>query len=857
VTPLSLGVTLLALLLSGLLLHIDVVYLGMSSFAGEHAIPFPPIVVLVLITLVVLGVKRLLGVRLLTRAELLCVVYAMLIATPLMTQGFWHRFVSITATLPRERLIFPYLDQYPEQLWPHGVNLLADAFDPGGDPPVQERGDVTLEQLSTEAGSRSAVLLAAAPSADSPAASVRFRVELQQDGDPVAEPGERMLFYVLARPGEAPAYELPAGSRYYVRLYPDGQEPFTELIASSVPGKQTFVRSDGFVLVGVSGVALPRSVRQFVDVEFGLVGPGKVSLVEPRLLSIEALEQLFTGRELVTAQRYAQLDPSERVGLVVRPDNLFSAAGVQYLLSGYVPWSAWVGPIAWWTALFGLLLLAAFAINVLLRKQWIDGERYPLPLTQIPLSLFGVRADQTPGLAVGAATPGPIWRHRMMWAGWAGAFVWCLLRAWSYYNEQVPSLELAVAISPYFDQAVYGKMFVNETFLVTVTFLSIALFMDLSVLMSIVVGLFLYRSLFWLGEVAGWTSLPGYPWSNEQQTGAFLMYAGLILLFMWRYLLRVLRSCVTWDRAAWEGELMPYPAALGLLVGCVGLSVVWAVWLGVPWVGVLTLFLYLLTVSLVATKVRAECGTPFGYLGPNTAILALVLLGGLEVFGSEAFLMGFVVSFFVGGTPFFLIPGAQLELTELGRRMRVRPSHVVTTVALGLVGGMFIGGWVFLSNTYAAGADAMNYQWAYSGKAWYFSEYRSSVNAASLAMDGRGSEASGFAPSTWGYIGGGGALGVVAVLRQMFAGFWLHPLGMLLGSTFMAKITWGSCLTAWVIRVLVVRFGGAVAVKNQLQPMAIGLFLGGLSAHLLIMIHNAWLLSRGVEQVFYWPNWAP
>jgi len=860
VTLVSLATCLLGLFASGLLLHFDVVYLSMGSFAGEHSVPFPPIVVLVLIVLIVLGVKRLLGVRLLTRGELLCVGYAMLIATPLMTQGFWHRFVSITATLPRDRVMFAYHDQYPDALWPHGADLLAGVFDPQQRAEVSRRGTVRYEGLTTKRGVRPGVVLASGDDAAQPGASVRLRVPLQRDGAVIARPGERVLFRVLARPGAAPEYELPPGSQYYVRIYPDGKEPFTELTSRSTSGQVTVLRPEAFVLAGVSSVALPSETRDFVDIEFGLTGRGRVALAAPGMFSVEGLEQLFRGRELVSEQRYAQLPPGERVGLVVKPDNPWSWAGVKYLAAGYVPWGIWLGPIAWWTALFGLLMLATMAVTVLLRRQWIDGERYPLPLAQIPLAVMGLRREQTPELAVQAATPGPIWVNRMMWFGLAVALSWCLLRGWGFYNASVPSFEMAVPLGPYFDKATYGQMFNGTTFLVTITFLSIALFMDLSVLMSIVVGFWLFRSLYWLGETTGWTSMPGYPWRNEQQTGAFLAYAALILLFMWRYLVWLVKSCVTWDRKAWADELMPYPAALALLVGCVVLSAAWAVALGVPWLGVLTLFLYLLAVSLVAMKVRAECGAPFSYLGPNTAILVLVLLGGLEAFGTEAVLMGFVVSFFVGGTPFFLIPGAQLEFNDLSRRMNLRGHNLIAVTLLGLAGGMFIGGWVFLSNTYAWGADAMGYNWAFGSKAWYFAEYRSQVIAANSALSQQAADAGspdGFAPSTWGYVGGGGALGVVAVLRQMYAGFWLHPVGMLLGSTFMAHITWGSCLAAWVIRVLVVRFGGAVAVKDYLQPMAVGLFLGGLAGHLLLLLHNVWLRSRGVEQVFYWENWAP
>jgi hypothetical protein len=54
--------------------------------------------------------------RLLTRAELVCVAFAMMMAVPMMTQGFWHRFLGITSA-PLRNASFDYLDAYHDNLW--------------------------------------------------------------------------------------------------------------------------------------------------------------------------------------------------------------------------------------------------------------------------------------------------------------------------------------------------------------------------------------------------------------------------------------------------------------------------------------------------------------------------------------------------------------------------------------------------------------------------------------------------------------------------------------------------------------------------------------------------------------------
>ena len=50
---------------------------------------------------------------------------------------------------------------------------------------------------------------------------------------------------------------------------------------------------------------------------------------------------------------------------------------------------------------------------------------------------------------------------------------------------------------------------------------------------------------------------------------------------------------------------------------------------------------------------------------------------------------------------------------------------------------------------------------------------------------------------------------------------------------------WGSLLVAYVVRFAVLRVGGARAVRERLMPVAIGVFLGALAAHVVYIAINA------------------
>ena len=233
-------------------------------------------------------------------------------------------------------------------------------------------------------------------------------------------------------------------------------------------------------------------------------------------------------------------------------------------------------------------------------------------------------------------------------------------------------------------------------------------------------------------------------------------------------------------------------------------------------------------------------------------MLFVSLLGGMTVFGASGLMVCLIASGFLTVSVFFFIPGTQFEFIEYGRRHRVKPRHVSVAVLLGILGGLFIGGWVFLSNAYALGGNAIRYQWSFN-QGWFFSAYKiqlAQTTSEFLRAQAGEAAAAGMEPATWGYIFGGAVTVVLAVLRQLFAGFWFHPIGFILGSAHMLEWAWGSVLVAWAIRAVVLKFGGAATVKNKLFPFFVGVFLGSVVFIAINVIYAAYMQAQGVEQIY-------
>lgn len=784
--------TALACMVGLLLVSIAVQYteilVGMNAPA-EQALPFPALVILVL-SITVSALFSKFGLRFLTKAEQLCVFYVLIMATPLMTQGFWHRVVGITATIPRGG-DYAKIEALSPQLWPHGRNLF-------------ETKTVELQNSSPETAKETFITVSA--------------TDIGEDF------GDTYLFTT-----QVIATNLGPESEFYVQCSATADGKYrTDLLRSRASSKS----NDSGTPLGKYNWKLPEETVDDVTLIFGLHGRGQVQFTDNQWYSVEALETLFTGRQLIDRTSYEQLSPAERSGLVVQPDSWLSVEGIKMLLTGYIPVRDWLRPLFFWTSFLGLILGGTFVLNLFMRKRWMESERFAMPLSRVPLKLIGV--DLNPGECL-------IWRTPVMWAGFGIGLSWCLLKGWGFYSANLPDFAIDIPLQPYFGPD-WGKMWNGVTLSVFLAILSLAIFLDTSVLLSLVVGYFGFRALFWIGPMIGFSTDPIFistAYRNEQQIGSFLAYGFVTIALAKPYLTNILKQI-----RRGGGDSSTYRSAL-IGTGVLFLaSLAWAAANGFSISGFLIFVGLLIMIGFVSAKLRAECGLIFGYFAPANAAALIMALGGISTFGSELTLFAVITSFFITVSVFYLIPGAQLELLEHGHRAKISPASVFGFCVIAMIGGVVIGGWTFLSNSYSLGGASLPYRWAFDPKTWYFASYNANVVAAESGTGGlTGVEIGAYA------YGGTGAV-VLSALRRLFTSFWFHPIGFLLGPSYMMDTIWGSALLAWVIRRSTVQIGGSKAVREKLYPFFIGTLLACVTAYVIWSIVGGYLRSRGVDLIY-------
>lgn len=848
ITLRSVLASLVCMFFAALYTQYSAVYITEHWQIAECAIPIPAVMVVLALTLIVGAIALLFKIRILTKAELLCVMFATLMSVPMATQGFWQRFVSIITAAPRIQS-FDFMDSYSEKLWPHGRNILEGSFEAYVNgksdnamtivPSCGDFTNIVWETVEYEEG-KSAKLPIITGTSSSNETYLTFTIPINPSDPTSPTPTQKHLISVLTY-----LDNIESETEVFCRTFAD-DNPISEKILSAAPiPKKTYIHRKGFVRIGNYGCTPAISCTSNLVLRLGLKGRGRLTLCDPKFYSVDAIESIYIGRKIIDEDAFNALPPAERpIGAIIKPSKFWSWRTISFYLKGYIPLREWVMPVTIWGTLVFITLTAFLCVNVIMRKKWAESERYPMPNARIPLTLIGL----------GDKTDSPfanIWRNGYAWAGLIFAVAYGFLKGCHFFNDKIPNIAINIQLNEYITNPIFGSMFSTSfTFLLTVC--CIAVFFELNILMSTVVGYWICRTVYFLGHVTGTDTIGGFPWRDEQAVGAYLGYFAIVIILSSKYIWGVIKDAIK-GKAKEPGDIFSSRTAVIIFVICHIAIVIWARIAGASGLSMLIFFAFLVLMGFVSAKYRAECGSPYGYFTPFNAMIFVATVGGISVFGTQCMLVALVISGFYTVTVFYLIPGMQFELMEAGRKYKIRPSHIVWTCIIGLFGGLFIGGWTFLSLGYSSGSTNLRGAWYYDSFTWIVNRFRGPLSVANDAWNNGGTMT--VQTTNWArraLFSGGIIMAILTLLRQFFAGFWFHPVGFMVGLTNMNDgAPWGTLLIAWIIRYATLKIGGAKAVRNKMLPFFVGAFVGCVLAVLLMTIVNGQALKLGNPEFYH------
>ena len=467
--------------------------------------------------------------------------------------------------------------------------------------------------------------------------------------------------------------------------------------------------------------------------------------------------------------------------------------------SGGIPWRYWLVPMAWW----GTFLLALFAVSasimVILRKQWIERERLTFPLAKVPLMLLE-ESDPPSFLPL-------IAQNRLFWFGFGfPLFVicWNIVSYWGI----VPVIPLG---APYPTQITLAESFPAIPFKLHFAFISIGFFTELNILFS--VWFFLLISTIQVGIM----SRIGVPQTAEivlaQHLGGFFFYTLFGLWMARKHLYDVARKAIGRGSDVDDSmEFFSYRTAVITII--VGLTYM-VLFLHSGGMALTTVSVLLTTALLMyigVTRVVAEAGLIYLDLPYNTHEFTVFSLGSSNLSRTDLVMLTLSQTFARNWRTLGMCSIAHLNKVGEESGGTKRGTFSVISIALILAAVTSLIYTIYLGYA-TTGADQ------FVGS---FGNSRASYNTLASWIQNK-TQLTG---SEFFSLSAGALMGWLLILGHHRFPWWpLHPIGFAVGQTWALKMIFGSIFLIWLVKALILRFGGT-RMYRKAQPFFIGMLVG-------------------------------
>lgn len=490
----------------------------------------------------------------------------------------------------------------------------------------------------------------------------------------------------------------------------------------------------------------------------------------------------------------------------------------------HVPWSAWLVPLVAWLTLAGLFLVASFCVASLLRKQWVEQEKFAFPLVVVPML---VAEPPEPG-----RWANPWLRSPLLWVGVVLTSAVHSVKGMHLLYPQIPDIPLQWNLLDVFTAPPWNQL---DVFPVALYPLMIGLtyLLPREVAFSFWFFFLVYKFEILLCATYNW-QMPGTLGGHgSKQFHALQSFGGAAGLLAW----------VAWSgRAHWKalwqqsqrksiepGEMLSARATLGGLVLSYGGI---ALWLALAHVDlpVILLSLFLMTLVLVVIAwMVCQAGMLFVQTAYSSIDIVAAVRGtaGLPIpplYTEYRFESSFFLNTREMAAPSILEGAKAADSLSFSatRLLKAMASSVVITVLISAIASVML-------PYYSGGATSIGNDWVYNA-------------APQKPLQLFGGMAN--VPYVGSWLNGlhvlGGFVGVLGLLlARAYLGWGLHPIGFLGASVSATHQLWFSMLLGWLVKTLVLRYGG-MPLFLRLLPFFLGLIVGDvISAVLWIGLGHA------------------
>jgi len=477
-----------------------------------------------------------------------------------------------------------------------------------------------------------------------------------------------------------------------------------------------------------------------------------------------------------------------------------------------VPWGSWIGPLVIWSAFALALYFATLCLAVILRKRWVEEEKLTFPTAYVPVEMV---SDDSNSLF------NYLFRSKLVWSGF---LIYAALQTASgvhSYFPAFPTIKLVhINLMPLFVDKPWNAMGgLGLDFYPWV--IGLAFMLPTEISFSCWFFFLFTRAENVLSSAMGWRgssnfgSLARFPDLASQGSGAFL---ALFFITIWmgkKHIWLVLRKAIDGDSSIDDSaEPLPYrTAVIGFILAILFL-------MGWCWVAGLSLrvgFLFFssfLIYMVVFSRIRAETGMTW-LKNPHNPVNFMIMPLGTGILGIRNLTVLACLKFHTFDPVGWLMP-FEMGGLKLAGEIGLKGKRITVAILVAIVVCIFSASWAGLDTYYKYGADNCE-PWRVHSGMWAFTELDSFIGYP------RSPDITGL-----GFVAGGAAFCAFLYFMRLKFFWWpFHPAGYAISNTFSMFWMWGSCLTAWLLKVAILKFWG-ISIYRRVLLVFVGFILGDL-----------------------------
>ena len=476
------------------------------------------------------------------------------------------------------------------------------------------------------------------------------------------------------------------------------------------------------------------------------------------------------------------------------------------------PWHLWLPQMATWISFMLALAFATLCLASILRRSWVDRERLTFPTVTLPLAL--------------AEDKVPLFRNVLFWFGALIPFSFAVMNTIALNQPAVPYVSLRAdtnlaqnigsppwnALSPL--NLSFYPFVVGIAYLIPVDVTFSSWFFYLLTKAEYVFG-----AAFNIDANITGAQRATFPYIGQQGAGAFL---GLTIVTLWlnRGYLKEVAAAVMREPGAMDDsdEPVSYRAATIGLLCAIGVMVGICVAGGMQPLIAVVLILLALTNFIAATRIRAETGNAWLF-GPDFDVNSMMT----RTFGTgflspaDLTILAFMRPAIANFDMRCMAMPHQLDAFKIADSAGVSRRRMFGAICVGTVLGLIASFVIALTLWHSYGAEAKAEPWRTSQGRVPFD------NLAALLRNPVKPD-----PYAIGAIATGFAITAALILLRTYFVWWpLHPVGYAMANTNTMASTWLPFFIAWLLKVLILRYGGQPMYKRFI-PFFLGLIAGDL-----------------------------